>query len=123
MTMACPQIAVVDDDPAVLKGLSRLLRSRAFHVHGYGSGQEFLASLPDGLPDCLIVDLPAMSSLELQERLVRDGLHIPTIMITAHRDLRLHEHKNTGLVALLLKPVQDSTLFAAVDKAIARGDG
>ena len=66
-----------------------------------------------------------MSGLELQQRLVRDGFHIPTIMITAHRDLRLHEHKNAGLVALLRKPVQDSTLFAAVDKAIgvSRGDG
>ena len=127
MTMASPRIAVVDDDPAVLKALSRLLRSRAFHVYTYGSGQEFLASLPNGLPDCLIVDfqMPAMSGLELHERLVRDGFHIPTIMITAHRDLRLDEHKNAGLVALLLKPVQDSTLFAAVDKAIgvSRGDG
>ena len=127
MTMASPRIAVVDDDPAVLKALSRLLRSRAFHVHTYGSGQEFLASLPNGLPDCLIVDfqMPAMSGLELHQRLVRDGFHIPTIMITAHRDLHLDEHKNAGLVALLLKPLQESTLFAAVDKAIgvSRGDG
>ena len=57
MTMAPPQIAVVDDDPAVLKALSRLLRSRAFHVHTYGSAQEYLASLVKGLPECLIVDL------------------------------------------------------------------
>ncbi len=107
MTMASPQIAVVDDDPAVLKALSRLLRSR------------------NGLPECLIVDfqMPAMSGLELHERLVRDGFHIPTIMITAH-DLGPHEHQNAGLVAVLLKPLQDSTLFAAVDKAIvSRGDG
>ena len=120
-----PRIAVVDDDPAVLKALSRLLRSRVFHVHTYRSGQEFLASLPNGLPECLIVDfqMPAMSGLELHERLVRDGFHIPTIMITAH-DLGPHEHQNAGLVAVLLKPLQDSTLFAAVDKAIvSRGDG
>src|SRR6476620_3284230 len=109
--MANHRIAVVDDDPAVLKALSRLLRSRAFHVQTYGSGQEFLASLPNGLPECLIVDfqMPAMNGLELHERLVRDGLHIPTIMITAHGDLSPHEHKNAGLVALLLKPLQDST--------------
>ena len=56
---------------------------------------------------------------------MRDGFHIPTIMITAYPDLGLDEHKNAGLVALLLKPVQESTLFAAVDKAIgvSRGDG
>jgi FixJ family two-component response regulator len=120
MTMASPRIAVVDDDPAVLKALSRLLRSRALHVHTYRSGQEFLASLPNGPPQCLIVDfhMPAMSGLELQQRLVRDGFHIPTIMITGHPDLGLHEHENAGLVALLLKPLQDSTLFAAIDRAI-----
>jgi FixJ family two-component response regulator len=113
------RIAVVDDDPAVLKALSRLLRSHAFHVHTYGSGREFLASLPDGLPKCLIVDLqmPVMSGQELQQHLVRNGFNIPTIMITAHHDAGLHQ-ENLGLVAFLLKPLQESTLFAAIDRAI-----
>ena len=113
-------IAVVDDDPAVLKALSRLLRSRAFKVHTYESGQEFLASLPNGLPACVIVDLqmPAMSGLELKQRLVRDGLVIPTIMITAHRDANLDEHEKASLVAFLQKPLQDHNLFAAIDKAL-----
>ena len=57
MGEAPPWIAVVDDDPAVLKALSRLLRSYAFRVHTYGSTQEFLDSLPDGVPKCVIVDL------------------------------------------------------------------
>ena len=114
-------IAVVDDDPAVLKALSRLLRSRAFLVHTYKSGREFLASLPNnGLPACMIVDLqmPAMSGLELKRHLVQDGLDIPTIMITAHRDVALDEHKKAGLVAFLQKPLHDRNLFAAIDKAL-----
>jgi FixJ family two-component response regulator len=113
-------IAVVDDDPAVLKALSRLLRSRAFRVHTYESGQELLASFSKGFPACLILDLqmPAMSGLELKQRMVRDGLDIPTIMITAHRDLGLDEHEKAGFVALLQKPLQDHTLFDAIDKAL-----
>jgi FixJ family two-component response regulator len=113
-------IAIVDDDPAVLKALSRLLRSRAFHVYTYESGQEFLASLAKGLPACVIVDLqmPAMSGLELKQRLVQDGLDIPTIMITAHRDAGLDEHDKASLVAFLHKPLQDRNLFAAIDKAL-----
>ena len=43
-------IAVVDDDPSVLKALSRLLRARAFEAETYGSAREFLAALPEGLP-------------------------------------------------------------------------
>jgi FixJ family two-component response regulator len=119
MVEVSPWIAVVDDDPAVLKALSRLLRSHDFHVQTYGSGQEFLASLAEGLPKCLIVDLqmPSMSGRELQQNLVGKGFNIPTIMITAHRDDGLNQG-NLGLVALLLKPLQKNTLFAAIDRAI-----
>jgi FixJ family two-component response regulator len=127
MAQVSPLIAIVDDDPAVLKALSRLLRSRAFRVHTYGSGPEFLASLPNGLPECLIVDLqmPAMSGLQLQQHLVRDAIHIPTIMITAHPEAGLQKQENTGLVAFLRKPLQDSSLLGAIDKAIGapRGSG
>jgi|SRR5260370_33176664 FixJ family two-component response regulator len=121
MARVSPCIAIVDDDRAVLKALSRLLRSRAFRVYIYGSGPEFIASLPNGLPECLIVDLemPAMSGLQLHQHLIRNGILIPTIMISAHRDAaELQEQENTGLVAFLLKPLQDSFLLAAIDKAI-----
>ena len=119
MAEVSPWIAVVDDDPAVLKALSRLLRSHAHNVHTYGSAQGFLAALPDGLPGCLIVDLqmPTMSGQELQEHLIRNGFNIPTIMITAHHDAALHQ-ESLRLVALLLKPLQDSILLDAIDRAI-----
>ena len=118
MADVSPSIAVVDDDPAVLKALSRLLRSRTFDVHTFGSGQEFLASLPDGLPKCLIVDLqmPFMTGQELQQHLVRDGFDIPTIMITAQSDARLLR-ESPDFVAILLKPLQESILFAAIERA------
>lgn len=115
-----PWIAVVDDDPAVLKALSRLLRSRALDVRTFGSGGEFLAALPNGLPKCLIVDLqmPTMSGLALQQRLADEGFHIPMIMITAQYDAALGENQMAALVAFLRKPLQDSALFTAVDKVI-----
>jgi FixJ family two-component response regulator len=119
MVEASPWIAVVDDDPAVLKALSRLLRSHAFHARTYGSGQDFLAALPGGLPGCLIVDLqmPEMNGLELQQHLLRNGIKIPTILITAHSDAALREHEG-GLVASLRKPLQQEALFEAIDRAL-----
>jgi len=118
MAEASTSIAIVDDDPAVLKALSRLLRSHAFRPRTYGSGQEFLAALPTGLPDCLIVDLqmPEMNGLELQQHLVRNGIEIPTILITAHGDVALREHR--GLVASLRKPLQQQALFEAIERAV-----
>ena len=42
MSNAAPTVFIVDDDPAVLKSLSRLLRSVQFTVVTFGSPQEFL---------------------------------------------------------------------------------
>ena len=121
MAEASHWIAIVDDDPSVLKALTRLLRTRAIHAKPYASAQEFLAALPDGLPECLILDLqmPGMSGLELQQHLARKGIRIPTIIITAHGDTGLRiRGQSAGAIAFLLKPLQDAALFAAIEKAV-----
>lgn len=123
MAEATPWIAVVDDDPAVLKALSRLLRSHAYRARTYGSGREFLAALPAERPECLIVDLqmPEMNGLELRQHLVRSGEPIPTIVITAHGDAGTRERcEAAGAAGFLLKPLQDTALFAAIDKVIGK---
>jgi FixJ family two-component response regulator len=117
MAGALPWIAIVDDDPSVLKALGRLLRARAFETRTYGSAQEFLSVLSDGLPECLIVDLqmPDMTGLELQRHLTRSGLRIPTIVITAHDEAGARERcEAAGAAAFLLKPLQDTLLLAAI---------
>lgn len=118
-----PWIAIVDDDPSVLKALARLLRTRAVEARTYTSAQAFLASLPDGLPECLIVDLqmPEMTGLELQRQLNREGIHIPTIVITAHNEIEMRELCTAaGAASYLLKPLQDNTLLAAINDVRAK---
>ena len=124
MPVTSPWIAIVDDDPSVLKALQRTLRIRALLSKTFGSAREFLASLPDGLPECLIVDLqmPEMTGLELHHQLTRSGIHIPTIIITAHSDIRLRERSEAaGIFAVLFKPLQNASLFTTIDAA-ARHD-
>ena len=121
MAETSPWIAIVDDDPAVLRALSRLLRSRAFRVSTYGSGREFLEALPNGLPECLIVDLqmPDMNGLELQQHLISDGVAVRTILITAHGDAAiLSRPAGDTFIARLPKPLNDETLFSAINRAI-----
>jgi FixJ family two-component response regulator len=118
-----PCIAIVDDDPAVLRALSRLLRSRGFRVNTYGSGHEFLASLPNGLPECIIVDfqMPEMTGLELQQHLICNSITVPTILITAHGDAAiLSQPARDTFVARLRKPLLDEVLFSAINKAMAK---
>ena len=53
MATKTPRIAVVDDDPFVLGGLGRLLRSAGFDVDTYASGAAFLNTGGDDEPDCV----------------------------------------------------------------------
>jgi FixJ family two-component response regulator len=113
-------IAIVDDDPFVLRALERLLRARALEVRTYTSARGFLAGLPLGLPVCLIVDLqmPEMSGLELQHQLTRSGIRIPTIVITAHNETSARERcEAAGCAAFLAKPLQPASLLVAIETA------
>jgi FixJ family two-component response regulator len=115
-----PWIAIVDDDPFVLRALARLLRTRRLRPKTFGSGEDFLGALSEGRPDCLIVDMqmPEMSGLELQQHLTRRGISIPTIVITAHGDAQARERcVAAGAVAFLTKPLQEQSLFAAIQEA------
>jgi len=113
-------IAIVDDDPSVVKALARLLGTRSFATKTFLSAPQFLASLAEGLPDCLIADLqmPEMTGLELQLNLARRGVQIPTIIISAHDEDGMRARcKSAGAISYLAKPVNDTSLFAAIDAA------
>lgn len=115
-----PSIAIVDDDAPVLKALKRLLRGRGFETVAYGSAREFLTAFPRERPDCLILDLqmPEMNGLELLQHLKRQGIKVPTIVITAHGGDDIAERcMAAGAVAFLPKPLQNAPLFEAIGKA------
>ena len=119
MADASPWIAIVDDDLSMLKALRAALLHRGLQAKTFGSAEEFIDSLPAGLPECLIVDLqmPKMSGLELHHYLMRNGLQIPTIIITAHADRVRQRSEFAGIIAVLPKPLEKASLFAAIDAA------
>lgn len=120
MTKTSPIVAIVDDDPSVLKALSRLLGTWSLVARTFQSGAQFLASLVDGRPDCLIVDLqmPGMTGLDIQRHLASQGIRIPTIVITAHGDAEMRARcEAAGAIACLPKPVSSTSLFAAIEAA------
>jgi FixJ family two-component response regulator len=111
-------VAIVDDDPALLKALARLLRLHSYDTKTYESARAFIDSLRHDVPECLIVDLqmPEMTGLDLQRQLTRDGIKIPTIVVTAHDEVIARQRcKAAGALAYLLKPVQAATLIAALE--------
>jgi FixJ family two-component response regulator len=123
MTTPPTRIAVVDDDASVRKALARLLSASSFEIETYGSARDFLKSLGAGAPDCLVVDLhmPELTGFDLQRRLARAGIRIPTIVITAYNEPGLRERcQMAGATAFLPKPLDRSTLIGAINSATAR---
>jgi FixJ family two-component response regulator len=119
-------VAIVDDNASVRKALGRLLAASSFETKTYASAAEFLQSLRDGQPQCLIVDLqmPGMTGLELQQRLARDGVSIPTIVITAHNEFAARERcEAAGARAFLLKPIEEEALISAIKTATGEKAG
>ena len=119
-------IAIVDDDPSVLKSLSRALRIHAYETRAFASAGDFLTQLPAGAPACLILDvqMPDMTGLELHHQLASAGVHIPTIVITAHSEIKAREMTHAAdVVAVLSKPLRNASLFAAVALALGPREG
>jgi len=116
-------IGLVDDDPAVRRGLTRLLQACGHRVSAYESGGAFLQQSGDTAFDCLLLDvrMPGMTGLDLYERIRSDGSTVPTIFITGHGDADLEKYAlRRGSVAVLSKPIDEDTLLAAINTAVQK---
>jgi FixJ family two-component response regulator len=114
-------IAIVDDDKSVSEALERLLRSLGHNACTFGSAEEFLES--DRLHDtsCLITDvqMPGLTGIELQDRLIADGHRFPIIFMTAYSDENIQARAmKAGTVGFLLKPIDANHLIGYLDKAL-----
>jgi FixJ family two-component response regulator len=118
-----PTIFVVDDDPAVLKSLGRLLRSAGLHVETCNSPQDFLARHNPALPGCLVLDvaMPGLNGLEVQQALAAIGDERPIVFLTGHGDIPTSvEAMKRGAVDFLTKPVNAVDLLRAIHSAIVK---
>jgi FixJ family two-component response regulator len=115
-----PRVAVIDDNPAVLKAIKRLLGEADIDVEGFGSAEDFLVRTASDALGCLIVDvgLPGISGIELRRRLARGGSKLPVIFITASEDESARQDAmNAGAFAYLRKPFSGLALVDAVVSA------
>jgi len=123
MTPTSPTVFVVDDDPAVLKSLARLLRSVRLPVATFSSPREFLERHNPRLPGCLVLDvaMPGLNGLELQQALIGMGHELPIIFLTGHGDIPMSvQAMKRGAVDFLTKPVNDDDLIQAIHAAIEK---
>ena len=114
-------VAVVDDEEQVRVALGRLLRLADYEVAGYASGEDFLASLVQRIPDCALLDInmPGLSGLQVQARLHADHVALPVVFITAGDDPAVERNAlEAGGLRVLHKPFGNDELLAAVRFAL-----
>jgi|SRR6185437_13061855 len=112
---------LIDDDPAILKALSRLLRASGYDVMPFHSSRAFLAAHDSSIPGCAIVDLamPDIDGLQLQEALHKENVERPMIFLTGNGDIPTSVRAmKAGAIDFLTKPVRQSHLLAALTRAI-----
>lgn len=114
-------IYVVDDDEAVLLSVQAMLNQHGYTCRCYLSADEFLRDAPREQPGCVITDLqmPEISGVELQQRLVADRSPLAVVVVTGVADVpttvALMER---GAVTLLEKPYNHDDLVHAVERGL-----
>jgi FixJ family two-component response regulator len=116
-----PLLAVVDDDEDVRAALSRLVSSAGFAVETFRSGAEFLCSVQNHEPDCVVLDLhmPEMSGFDVQAALAGAHPAVSVVVITGHDTPESRARAvQLGAKVYLCKPVSDNVLLEAIETAI-----
>ena len=112
-------IAVVEDDPSMLQGLSRLLSAHGFRVVRFTSAETFLDSVTQCEAACLVVDihLGGISGIDLKRRLTSSGSDFPVIFMTAiDSEATRQEAVKAGCIAYLRKPFLARLLIEAINR-------
>jgi FixJ family two-component response regulator len=118
-----PVVYIVDDDISVRESLEGLIQEAGWRPRVFSSAQDFLAHPRTSGPNCLIlvVSLPDLSGLDLQQRIAGERADMPIIFITGYGDVPMTVRAmKAGAVEFLTKPFGDEVLLNAIRGALER---
>jgi DNA-binding response OmpR family regulator len=84
-----PLLVLVEDEPALARGLVDNLRDDGYEVRLVARGDEALAAIRAHRPQAVVLDilLPGRSGLEVLKDLRRGGDRVPVLMLTARSEV------------------------------------
>jgi FixJ family two-component response regulator len=118
---ADPTVFVVDDDPALLRLIRKLVETSGRAVETYASAAEFLENCKSDRPGCLVLDvrMPGMSGLALQERLAVESISLPILIITGFGDVPVAvQAMRQGAFDFIEKPFSGQMLIDRIEAAL-----
>lgn len=116
-------VHLVDDDEAIRRSASFMLRTSGLVVKTYTSGMELLAAGKDIEPGCILLDvrMPGMDGLEVQMALKERDVRLPVIVMTGHGDVSVAvQAMKVGAIDFIEKPFEKATLLSALEDGFAQ---
>lgn len=110
-------IHIVDDDEAMRKSLSMLIKSIGMNSETYASAEEFLEKFSPSEPCCILIDvrMPGMSGLDLQTHLPEHNISSPVIVMTGYGDIPTAvEAMKGGAIDFIEKPFEHDALIRTI---------
>ncbi len=113
-------VFVIDDEQSSRNSVCALVQSMHHPTQAFDSGEAFLEQY-DGSAGCVVTDyrMTGINGLELQEKLVAQGHHIPVIIVTAYaRTPVTVQAIQNGVVTMLDKPYSEDDLWSAIREGL-----
>jgi sigma-B regulation protein RsbU (phosphoserine phosphatase) len=120
------RIVVIEDDPAILRGLADNLRSQSYDVSTADDGADGYNLVRREQPDLVILDLslPTMNGYEICRQLRRNGMATPILMLTAQgEEFQRVEGFEAGADDYVTKPFSLLELLGRVRAILRRSEG
>jgi DNA-binding response OmpR family regulator len=117
-----PRVLLIEDDPAVRRGLQLALRHQGHDVVAASTGEEGLERFRAVGPDVVVLDLmlPGIAGLDVCRRL-REHDQVPIIIVTARGDdVDVVVGLEAGADDYVVKPVQARVLEARIRAVLRR---
>ena len=118
-------IHIVDDEDAIRRSASFMLKTSGFDVQTWASGVAFLKGVRTVQAGCILLDvrMPEMDGLEVQQALIAGGVAMPVIVLTGHGDISIAVRAmKAGAVDFIEKPFEKATLLGAIEAGFAQLD-
>lgn len=115
-------VFVVDDDPSMLKSVSRLLTQYGFETISFDTAKALRDHGDFGQAFCIVLDvnLSDGSGIELRHQLAKSGIALPVIYITGNDSHATRmAAMASGCVAYLTKPFTAQSLIEPIERAAA----
>jgi two-component system response regulator FixJ len=116
-------IHIVDDEEAIRRSASFMLKTSGFDVQTWPSGIAFLKEARNAPIGCVLLDvrMPEMDGLEVQQALLTNGITMPVIVLTGHGDISIAVRAmKAGAVDFIEKPFEKAILLEAIEVAFDR---